>query len=95
MRYRPDVDGVRALAVVPVMVFHAGLGLTGGFVVVDVFFVISGYLITMLLWTCMQARRFSLLGFYERCARRLLPALFAMIALVSLAAAVIMVLADL
>lgn len=95
MRYRPDIDGLRALAVVPVMVFHTGLGLTGGFVGVDVFFVISGYLITTLLWTDMQARCFSLLGFYERRARRIFPALFTMIALTSLAAVVIMVPIDL
>lgn len=95
MRYRSDIDGLRTLAVVPVMVFHSGLGLTGGFVGVDVFFVISGYLITTVLWTEMQAHRFSLLGFYERRARRIFPALFAMITLTSLAAVVIMVPVDL
>ena len=95
MRYRSDIDGLRTLAVVPVMVFHAGLGLTGGFVGVDVFFVISGYLITTVLYTDMQAHRFSLWGFYERRARRIFPALFAMIALTSLAAVVIMVPVDL
>ncbi|WP_370191583.1 acyltransferase family protein [Qipengyuania sp.] len=95
MIYRADVDGLRTVAVIPVLIFHAGLGLSGGFVGVDVFFVISGFLITGLLLGEMEERRFSLLGFYERRARRIFPALFAMIAVTSLAAVVIMVPADL
>ena len=77
MKYRAEIDGLRALAVVPVILFHAGFELfNGGFVGVDVFFVISGYLITTILIEDMEANRFSLLNFYERRARRILPALF-------------------
>ncbi|WP_448506487.1 acyltransferase family protein [Immundisolibacter sp.] len=67
---------MRALAVMPVLFFHAGLGFPGGFVGVDVFFVISGYLITRLLTVEMTERRFSLFRFYERRIRRIFPALF-------------------
>lgn len=75
--YRPEVDGLRAVAVVPVMLYHAGVpGFSGGFVGVDVFFVISGYLITAILLKDIRAGEFSLLEFYERRARRILPALF-------------------
>ncbi|RMN27771.1 Acyltransferase protein [Pseudomonas coronafaciens pv. zizaniae] len=76
--YRPEIDGLRALAVVPVMLYHAGLPfLSGGFVGVDVFFVISGYLITSIIIAEMARGTFSLINFYERRARRILPALFA------------------
>jgi len=70
MRYRPEIDGLRTLAVMPVILFHAGLpGFGGGFVGVDVFFVISGYLITRILADDMDAGRYSLIEFYERRAR--------------------------
>jgi len=79
--YRPEIDGLRTLAIVPVVLFHAGMpGLAGGFVGVDVFFVISGYLITSILSREMERGRFSLLDFYERRARRILPALLLVIA---------------
>jgi peptidoglycan/LPS O-acetylase OafA/YrhL len=78
IQYRKDIDGLRALAVLPVVLFHAGLGVPGGFVGVDVFFVISGYLITLLISEDMQASRFSIAAFYERRIRRIFPALFAM-----------------
>ena len=78
--YRPDIDGLRALAVLPVVFYHAGLGLTGGFVGVDVFFVISGFLITSLIQKDLERGRFTLAGFYERRVRRIFPALFAVIA---------------
>ena len=77
MKYRAEIDGLRALAVVPVILFHAGFELfSGGFVGVDVFFVISGYLITTILIEDIESQRFSLVNFYERRARRILPALF-------------------
>ncbi|SEW44297.1 Peptidoglycan/LPS O-acetylase OafA/YrhL, contains acyltransferase and SGNH-hydrolase domains [Cognatiyoonia koreensis] len=77
MKYRSEIDGLRAVAVVPVILFHAGLELFGGgFVGVDVFFVISGYLITTILIDELERGEFSILRFYERRARRILPALF-------------------
>lgn len=77
MKYRTEIDGLRALAVVPVILFHAGFeSFSGGFVGVDVFFVISGYLITTILVDDIENKRFSIYNFYERRARRILPALF-------------------
>ena len=77
MHYRPEIDGLRAVAVVPVILFHAGFGVvSGGYVGVDVFFVISGYLITTIIVTELAEGRFSIRRFYERRARRILPALF-------------------
>ena len=79
-KYRPDIDGLRAVAVVPVILFHAGSSIfSGGFVGVDIFFVISGYLITSLLLADLEAGRFSIISFYERRIRRIFPALFAMV----------------
>ncbi|MDF1694087.1 MAG: acyltransferase family protein [Zhongshania sp.] len=76
MKYRAEIDGLRAVAVIPVILFHAGFGLaSGGFVGVDIFFVISGYLITTLLIEDIENKRFSIVDFYERRARRILPAL--------------------
>lgn len=77
MQYRPEIDGLRAIAVIAVLLFHAKYALfSGGYVGVDVFFVISGYLITSIILKEKQAGRFSLMQFYERRARRILPALF-------------------
>jgi peptidoglycan/LPS O-acetylase OafA/YrhL/PAS domain-containing protein len=77
MRYRREIDGLRAIAVIPVVLFHAGVQLfSGGFVGVDIFFVISGYLITTIILGELEAGRFSIINFYERRARRILPALF-------------------
>lgn len=78
--YRPDVDGLRAIAVLLVIGFHAfPKAVPGGFVGVDVFFVISGYLISSLIAQELSAGRFSLLTFYGRRARRIFPALFAVL----------------
>lgn len=77
--YRPDVDGLRALAVLPVLLFHAGLGCSGGFVGVDVFFVISGYVISSLILREIAAGSFSMVQFWERRIRRIMPALTCMV----------------
>ena len=83
MKYRSDISGLRALAVVPVVVFHFNEAwLPGGFVGVDIFFVISGYLITAILAGDLAQGRFSLLRFYDRRLRRIVPA-FAAVALVT------------
>ena len=80
MNYRPDIDGLRTIAVLPVVLYYAGVaGFTGGFVGVDIFFVISGLLITTIIHRELAEGRFSLIRFYERRARRILPALFAVI----------------
>ncbi len=77
MKYLPRLDGLRALALVAVMLYHAGFEtFGGGFVGVDVFFVLSGYLITIVILSDLAQEKFSLLQFYLRRARRLLPALF-------------------
>ena len=77
MKYRREIDGLRALALLPVILFHAGFDVfSGGFVGVDVFFVISGYLICTIILVELEQGTFSLVDFYERRARRILPALF-------------------
>ena len=85
MKYRAEIDGLRALAVVPVIFYHAGFELfSGGFVGVDVFFVISGYLITTIISEDIENNRFSIVNFYERRARRIFPALFFIVALTAI-----------
>jgi peptidoglycan/LPS O-acetylase OafA/YrhL len=76
--YRDEIDGLRSIAVIPVIFYHAGLSkyFSGGYVGVDIFFVISGYLITSVIDNECQAETFSLINFYERRCRRILPALF-------------------
>ncbi|MEM7248770.1 MAG: acyltransferase family protein [Acidobacteriota bacterium] len=74
LEYRPDVDGLRAVSVVLVVLYHAGGLVPGGYVGVDVFFVISGFLITSLIRSELETGRFSLVRFYERRVRRILPA---------------------
>lgn len=77
LKYRPEIDGLRAIAVLSVIFFHAGFHLfKGGYVGVDVFFVISGFLITSIILNEVENKSFSILSFYERRARRILPALF-------------------
>ena len=88
MIYRREIDGLRAVAVLPVVLFHGGIEfISGGFAGVDVFFVISGYLITALIVQDLEKGRFSILEFYERRTRRILPALFVMLAVSSVLAA--------
>jgi peptidoglycan/LPS O-acetylase OafA/YrhL len=84
--YRPDIDGLRAVAVLPVVLFHAGFGFPGGFVGVDIFFVISGYLITGLILKDLDAGTFSLTQFWERRVRRIMPPLLVMLAVCSVIA---------
>src|SRR3954453_10154890 len=73
--YRPDVDGLRAVAVILVLLFHAHMGCSGGYVGVDVFFVISGYLITGLILEEHEDGKFHIFKFWERRVRRILPVL--------------------
>jgi peptidoglycan/LPS O-acetylase OafA/YrhL len=76
MKYRPEIDGLRAIAVISVIIFHFSKDLLpGGYLGVDVFFVLSGYLITKIIWEEIQRKEFSLGKFYERRIRRLVPAL--------------------
>jgi len=83
MRYRNDIDGLRAVAVIPIVLYHAGVSrISGGFIGVDVFFVISGYLITSIMIADMEAGRFSILDFYRRRTVRIFPALFTMLIVV-------------
>lgn len=74
LSYRPEIDGLRAVAVLLVIFFHTGLGFSGGYIGVDVFFVISGYLITRIIVADLKRGSFSLVGFWERRLRRILPA---------------------
>ena len=78
--YRSDIDGLRAIAVLAVVLYHAGFdSLSGGYVGVDIFFVISGYLITSIIVKEINTDSFSISGFYERRFRRILPALLVMV----------------
>ena len=80
--YRPEIDGLRALAILPVVFFHAGYNLfSGGYIGVDVFFIISGYLITSIILKSQLEKKFSILNFYSRRAKRILPALLFLISL--------------
>ena len=91
MQYRKEIDGLRAIAVLPVILFHGGLGLfSGGYIGVDVFFVISGYLITSIILEDIKNNSFSIIGFYERRCRRILPALSIVLIFTTFAAYIFM-----
>jgi peptidoglycan/LPS O-acetylase OafA/YrhL len=96
MNFRPETDGLRALAVVPVILYHAGVaGFTGGYIGVDVFFVISGFLITSILTGELSEGRYSIVNFYDRRIRRIMPALLLVIVCSGIAAWIILLPADL
>lgn len=90
--YRPDIDGLRAVAVLAVLFNHAGFEIvSGGFVGVDIFFVISGYLITKILYSEVTENNFSIMSFYQRRIRRILPA-FYLVSVITLAAGSVLML---
>lgn len=84
IKYRPEIDGLRAIAVISVIIYHLNENwLSGGFLGVDIFFVISGFLITGIIITEIQQNSFSLKQFYTRRIKRIYPAFIAVMALVS------------
>ncbi len=94
--YRPDIDGLRAIAVLLVVFFHAGFAeISGGFIGVDIFFVISGYLITGIIARELDAGHFSFADFYARRIKRICPALFVVLGLSAVAGFLFLVPADL
>jgi len=94
--YRKEIDGIRALAILPVVLFHTGISyFEGGYVGVDIFFVISGYLITRLIKREYQEKNFQFISFYERRIRRIIPALFFMVIITSILSYFIMTPSDL
>lgn len=96
MVYRKDIDGLRALAVVSVVFYHAGFEFfSGGYIGVDVFFVISGYLITTILLEDIKNQRFSFFNFYKRRAKRILPVLYLVVIVTSIASVFILYPAEL
>lgn len=95
MRYRAEVDGLRAIAVVSVLCYHAGLGFQGGYVGVDIFFVISGYLVTGILLKDIRTEEFSYTQFWMRRINRLVPALFLMTAVTASLGSIVLLPKDL
>ena len=96
IRYRPDLDGLRAIAVWSVVLFHLSRStLSAGYLGVDMFFVLSGYLITSIIWREQQAKKFSIMRFYDRRIRRILPALGALLIFTTIVASLILLPGDL
>jgi peptidoglycan/LPS O-acetylase OafA/YrhL len=94
--YRADIDGLRAIAVLSVVFFHLWRqGLSGGYLGVDMFFVLSGYLITAIIWREVQEDRFSVVRFYDRRIRRIMPALLLLLFVTTLASLVLLLPSDL
>ena len=91
MQYRKEIDGLRAIAILPVILFHADVwGISGGYIGVDIFFVISGFLITSIILEEKRKNTFSIINFYERRARRILPALTLVLIFTTIAAYLLM-----
>lgn len=91
MQYRREIDGLRAIAVISVILYHANIPpISGGFIGVDIFFVISGFLISSIIISEVSSNRFTFSGFYERRIRRIFPALFAVIVTASAAAIILL-----
>ena len=94
--YRPDLDGLRAIAVWSVVFYHiSNSSVPGGYLGVDVFFVLSGFLITSILWRDSLQAKFSIVAFYDRRIRRIMPALIALLAVITVFSAVILLPSDL
>ncbi|HHE8797744.1 TPA: acyltransferase family protein, partial [Haemophilus influenzae] len=95
IKYRPEIDGLRAIAVISVIIYHLNENwLSGGFLGVDIFFVISGFLITGIIITEIQQNSFSLKQFYTRRIKRIYPAFITVMALVSFIASAIFIYND-
>jgi peptidoglycan/LPS O-acetylase OafA/YrhL len=96
LRYRPDIDGLRAIAVLSVIFFHlTRLALPGGYLGVDMFFVLSGYLITSIIWREVKDGEFSVARFYDRRIRRIMPALLFLVLPATMAASLLLLPTDL
>jgi peptidoglycan/LPS O-acetylase OafA/YrhL len=96
IRYRADIDGLRAVAVLSVVFFHLSReGLRGGYLGVDMFFVLSGYLITAIIWREMQEGQFSIVRFYDRRIRRIMPALLLLLFVATPGALILLLPSDL
>lgn len=95
IKYRAEIDGLRAIAVISVIIYHLNANwLPGGFLGVDIFFVISGFLITGIIINEIQENRFSFKDFYTRRIKRIYPAFIAVMALVSLVASALFIYND-
>ena len=96
IRYRSDIDGLRAIAVISVVLFHLfRSAIPGGYLGVDMFFLLSGYLITSIIWREAQEGQFSISRFYDRRLRRIIPALFVLLVVATIASLVLLLPTDL